>query len=225
MPLATPHRNDVTAASRGISRSHRWKLADRRFPTRKTVERLGLCHAGFPPCPRAVASKAPRLSSGTGYSRRGRCRRLHITRGHIAHQHLTVNVPHRICVQNRLTAETATTHAGSQRLRVFRSSTNGGALRCKTRRHWLCRWRSEAANDVAAASRGFSRPHRREFADRRFPTRKAMQRLGLCRVGFPRHPPNRRPQSAKTLFWQGLSETLPMSPLARHCAATSLTNI
>jgi hypothetical protein len=132
----------------------------------KTVERLGLCHAGFPPCPRAVARKAPRLSSGRGYSRRWRCRRLHITHGHIAHQHLTVNVPHRICVQNRLIVGSATTCAGSQRLRVFRSSTNGGAFRCKTRRHWLCRWRSEAANDVAAASRGFSRPHRIHGAHR-----------------------------------------------------------
>ncbi len=37
------------------------------------------------------------------------------------------------------------------------------ALRCKTRRHWLCRWRPHPPRDVAAVSRGFSRPHR--FSD------------------------------------------------------------
>ena len=44
---------------------------------------------------------------------------MHITRGHIVHQHLTVRVPHRIGARNRLTVGTAPTRAGSQRLRVF----------------------------------------------------------------------------------------------------------
>ena len=54
----------------------------------------------------------------------------------------------------------APTRAGSQRLRVCFASAQTAVLRCKTRRHWLCRWRSHTALDVAAASRGFSRPHR-----------------------------------------------------------------
>ena len=60
--------------------------------------------------------------------------------------------------------------------------------RVKTQRLWLCLWRSHSRNDVAAASRGFSRPHRCKIAERRFPTRKAIQRLGLCRFGVPATP-------------------------------------
>ena len=40
-------------------------------------------------------------------------------RGHIVCHNLTVRAPHRIGARNRLTAGTATTRAGSQRLRVF----------------------------------------------------------------------------------------------------------
>jgi len=67
----------------------------------------------------AAARKAPRLCSGMGYLIRWRCRRLHITRGHIAHQEPTVCAPHRIRARNRLTAGTATTCAGGQRLQFF----------------------------------------------------------------------------------------------------------
>ena len=49
------------------------------------------------PC--AAARKAPRLCFGMGYLIRWRCRRLHITRGHIAHQNLIVPVSHRICAR------------------------------------------------------------------------------------------------------------------------------
>jgi hypothetical protein len=49
-----------------------------------------------------------------------------------------------------------------------------------------------------------------------------MQRLGLCRAGFSLSTRSRRPQSAKTLLWHSLSDSLAMSPLAHHYAATSL---
>jgi hypothetical protein len=45
---------------------------------------------------------------------------------------------------------------------------------------------------------------------------EAIQRLGLCRAGFAPPPRSRRPQSAKTLFWHGLSDSPAMSPLAHH---------
>jgi len=67
--------------------------------------------------------------------------------------------PPGIRVPHRLTVTTATTRAGSQDF-VFFASAQTAVLRCKTRRHWLYAWRSDAASDVAAASRGFSRPHR-----------------------------------------------------------------
>ena len=38
---------------------------------------------------------------------------------------------------------------------MFLATTQTAVLRCKTRRHWPCRWRSDTAPDVAAASRGF----------------------------------------------------------------------
>jgi hypothetical protein len=40
---------------------------------------------------------------------------------------MTVRVPYCIGARNRLTAGTVPTHADSQRLRVFRFGTNGGA--------------------------------------------------------------------------------------------------
>jgi hypothetical protein len=49
---------------------------------------------------------------------------------------------------------------------AFFAASQTTVLRCKIRRHWLCRWRSHAALDVAAASRGFSQPHRIQVAHR-----------------------------------------------------------
>ena len=43
---------------------------------------------------------------------------------------------------------------------VFCPPSQTAVLRGKTRSHWRRRWRSDAASDVAAVSRGFSRPHR-----------------------------------------------------------------
>ena len=88
---------------------------------------LAFAASVFPATPKTAARKAPRLCSGRGYPIRWRCRRLHITRGHIAQQYLTARVPHCIRARHRLTADSATTRAGSQRLRVFRSRTNGSA--------------------------------------------------------------------------------------------------
>jgi len=79
------------------------------------------------PSPCAAASKAPRLCTGLGYLSRLRCRRLHITRGHITCHNLTVRAPHPIRALNRVTVGTATTHACSQRLRVSCCATNDGA--------------------------------------------------------------------------------------------------
>jgi hypothetical protein len=111
------------AASRGHI-AQKWLIAS--FLTGKAIQRLALCRFGVP-LPHAAARKAPRLFLAASYPRRWRCRRLHITRGHIAHPNLTVRVPHRIRVQDRLNAGNAPTHAGSQRLRVFRFGTDGGA--------------------------------------------------------------------------------------------------
>jgi hypothetical protein len=77
-------------------------------------------------------------------------------RSHIACHNLTVRVPLRIGAQNLLTA---TTRAGSQRLRVFRFVTNDRASLQNPKTLALpvaIRYRP----DVAAASRSFSRPHR-----------------------------------------------------------------
>ena len=60
---------------------------------------LAFAASVFPATPQTAARKAPRLCSGRGYPIRWRCRRLHITRGHIAHQHLIVPVSHRICAR------------------------------------------------------------------------------------------------------------------------------
>ena len=78
------------------------------------------------PLPRAAARKAPRLCSGKGYLIRWRCRRLYITRGHIAHQHLIVPVSHRICAR-LADCRPRNYRTGSQRLRVFRCGTNDSA--------------------------------------------------------------------------------------------------
>ena len=87
---------------------------------------LAFAATAFPPLPGAAARKAPRLCSGIGYPIRWRCRRLHITRGHIAHQNLIVPVSPRISA--RLADCRHCTHrAGNQRLRVFRYGTNGSA--------------------------------------------------------------------------------------------------
>ena len=48
------------------------------------------------------------------------------------------------------------------------------------------------------------------------PHSQASQRIGLCRDGLSPSARGRRPQSAKTLFWHWLSNTLAMSPLAHH---------
>ena len=66
--------------------------------------------------------------------------------------------------------------------------------------------------DVAAASRRFSRPHRVGICSPRVPTRNAVERLGLWRVGSAPPPRSRRPQSAKTSRPCGLSDSLVMSP-------------
>jgi len=145
---------------RQMSGPHRRELAERRFPTRRAIQRLGLCRVGFSPLP---WSRRPQ--SAKTFFRQGLFQTLAMSPlAHHARPHRPQNPifpgPHRIRVRRRLTAGSATTRAGSQRLRVFRSGTNTGALRSKTRRHWLCRRRSDSALDVAAASRGFSRPHR-----------------------------------------------------------------
>jgi hypothetical protein len=53
------------------------------------------------------------------------------------------------------------------------------------------------------------------------PNWKAIQRLGLCRFGFP-FAPCRRPQSSETLFWHGLSDPLADVAACTSRAATSL---
>jgi len=127
LPLATPHRHDVAAASRG-SRGHiAENLLTAGFQPGRPSKDLAFAASVFPATPQTAARKAPRLCSGRGYPIRWRCRRLHITRGHIAQQYLTGCVPHCIRARHRLTAGTATTRAGSQRLRVFRCGTNGSA--------------------------------------------------------------------------------------------------
>jgi len=71
----------------------------------------------------------------------------------------TVHAIHRIRVSYRLIAGTATTHAGSQTLRVSCCATNDGAP-LQNPKPLALPLVTAPRNDVAAASRGFSQPHR-----------------------------------------------------------------
>ena len=98
---------------------------------------------------------------------------------------------------------------------VFFASAQTAVLRCKTRRLWLCRWRSDPAPMSplrAVVSRGhitgnlLSAVSYSEGHPKTWP---------LPRRLFP-NPRSRRLQSAKTLFRTGLSDSPAMSPLAHH---------
>ena len=59
------------------------------FPFGRPFKDSAFAAPALPRRPGAVARKAPRLCFGGSYPIRWRCRRLHITHGHIAQQHLT----------------------------------------------------------------------------------------------------------------------------------------
>jgi len=144
-----------------VSRGHiAREFADRRFLLGEPSKDLAFAASALPRRPGAAARKAPRLSSGMGYAIRWRCRPDSLRQGHIAFRN-----PDYLSL-------TAHSRPGSAdcRLRiifaraakdfVFFAPSQTAVRRCKTRRLWFCRWRSIPPLDVAAASRGFSRPHR-----------------------------------------------------------------
>ena len=151
-------------------------------------DRLGLCRFGFPFFPRCRRPQSSETVFRPGPTKTLRdVAASHITRGHIAHQNLTVRSAYRIRVSNRLTAGTATTHAGSQRPRVFRFGTNGGAP-LQNPKTLAVPVAIRSRPNVPAASRGFSRPHHWESAERGFLLGRPSKDLAFAATAFPQPP-------------------------------------
>jgi hypothetical protein len=94
-----------------------------------------------------------------GYMTRFRCRRLHVTRGHIASQDGTRHAPYycwRFGFADRLSRHY---QCGPPKTLWFFASARFALLRCKTPKTLAVPLAIRPRSDVAAASRGFSRPH------------------------------------------------------------------
>jgi hypothetical protein len=125
----------------------------------QAIQRLGLCRAGFSPPPQSRRPQSAKTLFWQGLSDSLAMSSL----AHYARPHRSPK-PDRSCLTShfrpayRLPAPRLPARAVKDF--VFFAAAQTAVLRCKTRRLLPCRWRFDAASDVAAASRGFSRPHR-----------------------------------------------------------------
>ena len=133
------------------------------------------------PLPCAAARKAPRLCSGIGYLIRRQCRRLHITRGHIASRDGNRHAPYycwRFGFADRLSRHYP---CGPPKTLWFFASARFALLRCKTPKTLAVPFAIRPRRDVTAASRRFSRPHR-------FPKSQLRSAFALFSVGLRESP-------------------------------------